>query len=138
MIFLRFFQVCLNILQEVSKGRHQNIISALGCCKERAPLAAILELAPYGSLLEFLRRKGDWASTIVPDHDFIFNILSYNKWIYYMSFNINRWYKNDNIPPFFIHNFDYNKYGCPWAFTDSFDIVLFRTALMCHACIQQY
>ncbi|XP_065209510.1 plexin-A4-like [Planococcus citri] len=36
-------------------GRHDNVISLLGCCTQNGPLLVIIEYSPHGNLLDFLR-----------------------------------------------------------------------------------
>ena len=56
----------LKILMHV--GVHTNIVNLLGACIKRDGILVILEYAPYGSLLKFLRGKRDvyeatWSTT---------------------------------------------------------------------------
>ncbi|XP_065209433.1 plexin-A4-like [Planococcus citri] len=36
-------------------GRHDNVLSLLGCCTQNGPLLVIIEYSPHGNLLDFLR-----------------------------------------------------------------------------------
>jgi len=50
-------------------GQHKNIINLLGACTRGKRLMVIMEFAPHGSLLSFLRSKRDiyepdWTKTI--------------------------------------------------------------------------
>jgi len=43
------------LMKKVSSGSNAYIINMVGCCTLQEPLALILEFAPYGNLLNFVR-----------------------------------------------------------------------------------
>ena len=44
-------------------GRHDNVLSMLGCCTQNGPLLVITEYAARGNLLDFLRKSQDDPTT---------------------------------------------------------------------------
>ena len=44
-------------------GRHPNIVNLLGCCTTGTPKFLVVEYAPYGDLLNYLRRRREHVRT---------------------------------------------------------------------------
>ena len=70
-------------------GEHKNIVNLLGACIKRDRFLVILEYAPHGSLLKFLRGKGDvyeatW-STAASDPEISLNISNLVGYAYQIS-----------------------------------------------------
>ena len=49
------FLLEIKLYKKVSSGGNPYIVNMLGCCTLQEPLALILEFAPHGNLLNFLR-----------------------------------------------------------------------------------
>ncbi|XP_073254427.1 fibroblast growth factor receptor 1-like [Porites lutea] len=70
-------------------GEHKNIVNLLGACIKRSSISIILEYAPHGNLLKFLRGKRDvyeatW-STTASDPEIRLNILNLVSYAYQIS-----------------------------------------------------
>ncbi|XP_065209231.1 plexin-A4-like [Planococcus citri] len=48
-------------------GRHDNVLSLLGCCTQNGPLLVIIEYSPHGNLLDFLRNHHQPSKASVND-----------------------------------------------------------------------
>ena len=47
------FKIEINFMKTL--GRHENVVTMLGCCTLYPPLCLIVEYVPYGDLLKYLR-----------------------------------------------------------------------------------
>ena len=73
----------------ISVGEHKNIVNLLGACIKRNSILIILEYAPHGNLLKFLRGKRDvyeatW-STTASDPEIRLNISNLVGYAYQIS-----------------------------------------------------